>query len=468
MSKYIYKETTYLKDTINKKIHMIGIGGSSMSGLAEFLLHLGFHVSGSDMNASDLTDRLASLGADIYIGHNGENLKDPGLVVYTVAVKEDNPEFIAAKEKNIPIIDRSMLLGELLSLYPKSVSVAGTHGKTSTTSMVSNILMRSGKDPNVHIGGKIKNKPSNIIIGGPEYFINEACEYYNSFLHFKSFIGIVLNVEADHLDFFGTLEQVLDSFRNFVSIIPPEGYLVVCADNQNALDISSAASCHVITYSVDQPSAEFSAADIVFDHDGFACYTLLHHAKPVGTVHLHVPGLHNVSNSLAAIASCFYLGCSYTECIDGIDAFSGTSRRFEVKGTYNGITVVDDYAHHPSEIIATLKAAKKTSYHKIWAVFQPHTYTRAKKLFAEFAESFADCHGVVVTDIYAAREKDPGDIHSSQLAEAINAHSQNAIYIGSLEETAAYLKQNAQCGDIIITLGAGTVNQICKLLLADG
>ncbi len=465
MSDYIYKETSYLKNTKNKYIHMIGIGGSSMSGLAEFLMHRGFRVSGSDSTESAVTKRLSEIGAEVSIGHSAENIKDPDLVVYTVAVKSDNPEYMEAVRKNIPIIDRSTLLGELLSLFPKSVSVAGTHGKTTTTSMISNILIDAGKNPNVHIGGIIKNRQSNVILGGDEYFINEACEYYNSFLHFKSYVGVVLNIEADHLDFFGNLENIIESFGNFVSMIPKNGHLIVCKDNQAALTAANSARCEITTYSIESPSADFYARDISFDKNGCGCYALYINKVPYGPVYLRIPGKHNVSNSLAAIAVCVKLGCTVEEAIKGAESFQGTSRRFEIKGSYNNITIVDDYAHHPSEIKATIAAAKKGSYSRIWAIFQPHTYTRAKKLFTEFSKSFEDCYKVLVTDIYAAREKDPGDIHSSQLAEAINSVSQNAVYMQSLESAAQYIKENAQPGDIVITVGAGTVNKICDMLL---
>lgn len=465
MSNYTYQATHFLDGAVHKNIHMIGIGGSSMSGLAEFLMHCGFTVSGSDAVQTEITDRLSSLGAKVFIGQRAENIENPDLVVYTVAVKPDNPEYMEVVRRNIPMIDRSVLLGELLARYPKSVSVSGTHGKTTTTSMISAILGFAGKQPNMHIGGIIKGQKSNMLLGGDEYFVNEACEYYNSFLHFKSLVGVVLNIEPDHLDFFGSFENIVEAFRNFVSIIPPEGYLVVCQDNGAASLVSSVACCNIITYSVEDLSADYVATDISFDENGYGIYTLYQKGVSLGTVHLAVPGLHNISNALAAIAVCMQLGCTAEEVMDGIATFTGTSRRFEIKGVYNNITVIDDYAHHPSEIKATIDAAKKGAYNKIWAAFQPHTYTRAKKFFHEFSESFADCHQVVVTDIYAAREKDPGDIHSSQLAEGIAQYSHNAIYKSSLDEVAEYLYANAQPGDVILSLGAGTINQICTKIL---
>lgn len=468
MSNYTYQETHFLDGAVNKKIHMIGIGGSSMSGLAEFLMHCGFSVSGSDAVQTEITNRLSSLGAKVFIGQRAENIESPDLVVYTVAVKSDNPEYAEVVRRGIPMIDRSVLLGELLARYPKSISVSGTHGKTTTTSMIASILSFAGKQPNMHIGGIVKGQNSNMLLGGNEYFVNEACEYYNSFLHFKSLIGVVLNIEPDHLDFFGSFENIIEAFRNFVSILPKEGCLVVCADNQAACSIVFAACCKIVTYSVSDITATVAAGDICFDDHGYGCYTLYQQGTNLGTVHLQVPGLHNISNSLAAIAVCLQLGCTPEEVIDGIHSFTGTARRFEIKGVYNNITVVDDYAHHPSEIKATLEAAKKSAYRKIWAAFQPHTYTRAKKFFHEFADAFADCHQVVVTDIYAAREKDPGDIHSSQLADAIASRSHNAVYKASLDEVAEYLYANAQPGDIILSLGAGTINQICSKILEKG
>ena len=466
MSKYTYIKTSYLEGLKNKEIYMIGIGGSSMSVLAEFLIHHGFKISGSDRSETDITLSLKEAGFDIYIGHDEKNIKNPDLVVYTAAIKFDNPEYIEAKRKNIPIIERSVLLGEILSFYPKSISVSGTHGKTTTTSMITTILRESGRNPSVQIGGIIKGMDRSAMIGGDEFFVNEACEYSNSFLHFKSHMGIVLNIEPEHLDFFGTFDKIIESFENFVSIIPEDGHLIVCKDNESAMKIIPSAVCNVSTYSVSDTSAGVYAKNIKYDSEGCGYYDLYINDTSFGTVYLQVIGLHNISNSLAAIAACYNLGCTARECIDGIRSFTGANRRFEVKGKYNGITVVDDYAHHPSEITATLASVRKASYNKIWAVFQPHTYTRAKKFIKEFSESFDDCDCVIVTDIYASRESDPGDIHSSQIAEEINNHSNNSIYKDSLESAASYLKENAKSGDIIITLGAGDVNKICDIYIS--
>jgi UDP-N-acetylmuramate--alanine ligase len=448
-----------------KHIHFIGIGGSSMSGLAEILLSLGFKVSGSDMKASAATQKLEKLGAEVHSYHSGDNIENPDLVVYTVAVKDTNPEMVKARQLNIPVIDRAELLGQLMKKYPYSIAISGTHGKTTTTSMVSMIMLESGVDPTIHIGGELAAIGGNTRIGKEKYFITEACEYYGSFLKFNPYLGIILNIELDHVDYFRDLDHFKDTFYKFACLIPENGYVVGCADDANTMELLDRLSCNKVTYGVKAENADWTVKDINYDERGCASFILVKNGEELDTINLNVPGIHNVSNSLAAIAACHTLGCDIESIREGLFKFSGTRRRFELKGIADGIKVVDDYAHHPSEVTATLNAAKNGDYKRIWCVFQPHTYTRTRSLLGQFATAFAVADNIIVSDIYAAREADSGDIHSSMLAEKIAAEGKNATYINGFEEIAKHLENNALPGDLIITMGAGDIYRVGELFL---
>ncbi|MCX7922236.1 MAG: UDP-N-acetylmuramate--L-alanine ligase [Clostridia bacterium] len=448
-----------------KHVHFIGIGGVSMSGLAEILLSLGYKVSGSDMKASNITQKLEKLGAKIYPYHSEANIDSPDLVVYTVAVKENNPEMVKAKELSIPIIDRAALLGQVMKKYPFSIAVSGTHGKTTTTSMVTMIILESEFDPTVHIGGELQAIGGNTHIGGNKYFITEACEYYESFLKFHPYLAIILNIEVDHVDYFTGLEHIKDTFLKFTALIPNEGYLVACIDDENTASLLDKVSCNIVTYGLNSPNATWSAKDVTFDDMGCATFTLVKDKESISTIKLGVPGLHNVSNSLAAIASCYTLGCDIEAIKHGLARFTGTHKRFEFKGVVDNIKVIDDYAHHPSEVKATLKAAMNCGHSKVWCVFQPHTYTRTKAFLDEFAQSFSDADVVILADIYAAREIDTGEVNSSMLAEKIRSTGKEAIYLGGFDPIAKYLVENASPGDLIITMGAGDIVKVADLFL---
>ncbi len=450
-----------------KHVHFVGIGGISMSGLAKILFSLGYKISGSDENASHNTEVLESLGIKVDLGHSGQNVSGADLVVYTVAVKEDNPELVTARKLGIPVIDRATLLGRIMKMYPYSVAVSGTHGKTTTTSMVTTMMIESRLDPTVHIGGELDAIGGNIRIGGSSYFVTEACEYYESFLDFRPHVAVVLNIELDHVDYYKNMDQLKEAFRKFVGQVPREGFLVTCLDDPNAANLLESASCNKITYGLKSQDADFTARDIVFNSRGCASYTLVKAGEPVTAIRLNVPGIHNVGNSLAAIAACSALGCGIDSMARGLEKFTGIRRRFEVKGTVGDVMVVDDYAHHPSEVKATLRAARKCAGSKIWCVFQPHTYSRTKYLLDDFSESFWDADTVIVTDIYASREKDTGEIHSKALADALTAKGKDAVYISGFEAIAEYLKKNASPGDMVITMGAGDVYKVGEILLCE-
>lgn len=446
-------------------IHFIGIGGISMSGLAEILLSQGYKISGSDMKASDTTKKLGEMGIKIDISHTGENLHDPDLVVYTAAIKEDNPELMKARTLDVPVIDRATLLGMIMRRYPNSIAVSGTHGKTTTTSMISMIMLESGADPTIHIGGELDAIGGSTKIGGNDYFIAEACEYVESFLKFYPFMAVVLNIDADHLDYYRDIEHIKDSFYKFLSLVPAEGYVVACADDPNITELLGKLHCSKITYGIDSTTAAWAARDIRFDSRGCASFNTYHHGEFFTDINLNVPGIHNVSNALAAIAACSTLNCSKKAVQQGLGKFFGTHRRFELKGTVEGIKVIDDYAHHPSEVKATLRAAKNTKHGKVWCVFQPHTYTRTKCLLDEFATAFADADNIIVADIYAAREKDTGEIHSSMLVQKIAGNGKNTIYLKDFENISDYLIEHAHSGDLILTMGAGDIYKVGEMFL---
>lgn len=448
-----------------KRIHFIGIGGISMSGLAEILLNHGYEITGSDIRSSNITHKLEKMGIKIFIGHSEENIKNPDLVVYTAAIKENNPELVKARKLGIPCIDRATLLGNIMKKYPYGIAVSGTHGKTTTTSMVTMIMLEAGLDPTVHIGGELEAIGGNTKIGGNDYFIAEACEYVESFLKFHPYLAIILNIELDHVDYFRDIEHVKEAFSKFVSLVPENGYVVLCADDANALSLLNKVKGKTITYGIKSEDAQFTAKDIVFDEMGCASYKLFKDGKKVTTIKLNIPGIHNVNNSLAAIAACNTLGCSITHIKQGLQKFKGARKRFELKGYVGGIKVVDDYAHHPSEVKATLKAAKNCAHSKIWCVFQPHTYTRTKSLMDEFAKSFANADVVIVSDIYAAREADTGEVHASMLAERIRENGDSAVYISGFEEIVKFLENNVNPGDLVITMGAGDISKVGEMFI---
>lgn len=448
-----------------KRIHLTGIGGISMSGLAEILAGQGYTITGSDVKPSSITQKLEKMGIRITIGHQAENVTGADLLVYTAAVNGTNPELIAAAQIGIPSIDRATLLGEIMKKYPESVAISGTHGKTTTTSMVSMILLEEGLDPTIHIGGELSAIGGTTRIGGSDYFIAEACEYTGSFLKFHPYLAVILNIEYDHADYFKNFGEVYDAFLGFAKLVPREGWLLVNGDDAAAVDISARVPCNTVSFGLKNNQADWTAANIIFDDMGCASYSLIHKNKPVSEIKLRVPGIHNVSNSLAAIAASSIMSCSIATAAKAMQKFCGTSRRFELKGVSEGVTVVDDYAHHPSEVTATLKAASNTAHSRIWCVFQPHTYTRTKFLMDEFATAFKDADIIILTDIYAAREADTGEVNSEMLADRIDRNGKKVILIKNFENIVEFLDKNSETGDLIITMGAGDIYKVGELFL---
>ena len=448
-----------------RHVHFIGIGGISMSGLAEILLGKGFRISGSDNNASALTERLEKAGAVIRIGQSADNISpDTDLVVYTAAIHPDNPEFIAAKEQGIPMLSRAQLLGQIMQNYDLPINIAGTHGKTTTTSMCAHILMRAGLDPTVTLGGILPSIGGNIRVGGTKYFVAEACEYTNSFLSFFPKIELILNVDADHLDFFKDLDDIASSFHRFAALLPEDGTLIINRDTAKYDVVTDHLACGIITYSLNG-DADYMAEDIHFDENGCASFVCLERGKPLGNIRLCIPGMHNVSNSLAVIALSRKLGLSPEIIAQGIADFHGADRRFERKGTAFGATIIDDYAHHPTEIRAVITAARQMPHKKLWVVFQPHTYTRTKALLPEFADALSLADHIVLSDIYAAREVNTVGISSEDLRAEIEKRGTRADYFSSFEEILEFLKTQLKEGDLLITMGAGNIVDVGEDLL---
>lgn len=447
-------------------VHFIGIGGISMSGLAEILLQEGFTVSGSDMKESDMTEILRNLGAKIYIGQKAENITDDiDLVVYTAAIHTNNPEFVEVTRKDIPMLTRAQLLGQIMLNYKYGVAVSGTHGKTTTTSMLSYVLLEAKKDPTISIGGMLDAIGGNIRVGHSDYFVTEACEYTNSYHAFHPYISIILNVDADHLDFFSGIEEIADSFKTFAEILPDNGLLVVNGDMKYYHHVTKDLHCNILTFGINKGN-DYSATDIVFDENGHPSYTLVVKGETQDRIVLHATGIHNVMNSLSVIAVADFLGIDRSAVKTGLEKCSSAHRRFEHKGvTENGVIIVDDYAHHPTEIAATLAAAKNTPHNDIWCVFQPHTYSRTKALLDEFGKALSTCDHVILADIYAAREKDTGLVSSRDVCDKINAHGGQAIYLGDFDSITDYVKKNCKKNDLLITMGAGNVDSIGDVLL---
>ncbi|RXI40551.1 UDP-N-acetylmuramate--L-alanine ligase [Clostridium tetani] len=446
-----------------KKVHFIGIGGISMSGMAEILLKKGYEVSGSDSTKSPITDKLIDLGAKIYIGHKAENIKNVDLIVYTAAVSEDNPELKKALTDNIKTMNRAEFLGYLMDGHKYNIAVSGTHGKTTTTSMMSHITVNANLDPTILVGGELNIINGNVRTGKSEYFLTEACEYKESFLKFFPYIGVILNIDADHLDYYKDINHIKNAFSKFANLIPKGGYLIACAEDENINDIIKNIDCTIITYGLNK--GDIQAKNITFDNKGCASFDVVKDSSVLFSVKLNVPGNYNVLNALASICVSFALNIDKESIIKGLESFYGTHRRFELKGIRNDVTVIEDYAHHPTEIKATLSAAKNYPSNRILCVFQPHTYTRTYSLFEDFTESFYNTDTLILADIYPAREKDTGIVSSDMLGNKLREKNVNCINLHSFEDISDYLKKETKPGDLVLIMGAGDIYKAGDLFL---
>lgn len=448
-------------------VHFIGIGGISMSGLAEVLLDRHFTISGSDNKESDLTKHLESIGAKISYPQSAGNVtSDIDVFVYTAAIHPDNPEFVAAKETGKPMLTRAELLGQIMSNYKRSVAIAGTHGKTSTTSMVSQILLEGDENPTLSIGGILNAIKSNIHVGDSDMFVTEACEYTNSFLSFFAKYSIILNIEAEHLDFFKDLDDIRNSFRKFAGNTLEDGAIIINGEIPNYQEIVEGLGRKVITFGLHGGDFDYTAKEIQFNELGQPSFHVICHGEDLGVIQLHVPGEHNVSNSLAAIATVREMGASMAMITEGLKKFSGADRRFQYKGTLdNGAVVIDDYAHHPTEIAASLAAAKNYPHERLIVVFQPHTYTRTKAFLPDFGKALSTADIVILADIYAAREDDIYGVSSLDVKKEVEKNGTSCYYFPSFEEIEEFLKENSKNNDLLITMGAGDVVNIGEDIL---
>ena len=445
------------------KIHFVGIGGIGMSGIAEVLANLDYEVSGSDLRESEITRRLATLGCTVSYGHRSENLSDVDVVVTSTAVHRDNPEVVEAYRRKIPVIPRAEMLAELMRMK-YGVAIAGTHGKTTTTSMVATVLSHGDIDPTVVIGGRLDSIGSNAKLGQGDYLVAEADESDGSFLKLSPTIAVVTNVDADHMDFYQDLDEIRDTFVDFINKVPFYGLVVLCLDDENLQGLIPQVEKRLITYGLTS-QADFRASDIV--HQGDRTRFNVHFRdEELGQIKIRMPGRHNVLNALAAVAVGMELDLPFATISEGFEDFGGVQRRFQVKGEVNEIMVVDDYGHHPVEIKATLAAARSGWDRRVFAVFQPHRYSRTQALFDDFVTAFYQADQIAVMDIYAAGEEPIEGACAQALAEGISGHGhKSCAYTGDAEATLEHLLKQVQPGDIVITLGAGNIWQVGEALL---
>ncbi|MBE6939667.1 MAG: UDP-N-acetylmuramate--L-alanine ligase [Ruminococcaceae bacterium] len=443
------------------RAHLAGIGGVSMCPLAEVLADMGLQVQGSDMNDSATVRRLRSLGMEVAVGHSAENLKDCDLVIRTAAIPDGNPEIAGAIARGIPVYERAQAWGAIMQQYPNAICVSGTHGKTTTTSMTTHIFMAAQADPTVMIGGTLPLLNSGYRVGKGDTIILESCEYCNSFLSFFPTVAVVLNVEADHLDFFKDLADIQRSFRAFAGLVPQRGHVIVNADDAGAMDALKSLERPLFTFGLNDKEADCTAKNIAF-HDGFPTFDVVVRGQTYAHVQLHVAGRHNILNALAAASAAYVLGVEGSAVEEGLSTFHGAGRRFEFKGNFRGADVYDDYAHHPGELQALLQTARTLPYKRVICAFQPHTYTRTHALFDEFVRQLQIPDVTILAEIYAAREKNDIGISSNDLVKKIPG----SVYCSNLDKVAEELERIAQPGDLILTVGAGDIYRAGEKLLA--
>ena len=449
-----------------KKVYMIGIGGISMSGIAEILVNYGYTVSGSDNTENEMTRKLEEDGIKVNIGQVKENITDDiDLVVYTAAIKDDNEELVRARELGIETIERGEFLGELTENFKDVIGVAGTHGKTTTSSMVSCVFMEKELDPSIQIGANLNVINGNYRVGKSDYFIIEACEYKDSYQNFKQRSAIVTNVDNDHLDYFKNIENIEKSFREYVSHLPSDGLLVLNMDNERCYNLRNYTKANVITCSIDNEEADYNTKNIIFDDSGRASYDVYKKGEFVTRVTLGVKGVHNVINSLECFALCSWYGIDNESIVNGLKKFTGASRRMELKGTFNGANVYDDYGHHPTEIEATTNAILKEKYNESYAIFEAHTYSRVKNHTDDFVKSLLKYDHIIVIDIYAAREENIYNVSPLDIVNKLKEKGKDAIYISDYDDIKKYLSERVKEGDLIITIGAGNVTKVASKLV---
>ncbi len=450
------------------QVHCIGIGGIGLSAIAEIFLNRGKTVTGSDMKESDITDHLISKGAIIFLGHREKNVEGADLVIYSAAVSTDNPELRRARELNIPTVTRAQALGALMREYDNSIAISGTHGKTTTTSMVSLILKNAEKDPTILVGGTLEELGGNVAVGKSDYFVTEACEYMDSFLSLAPKIEIILNIDSDHLDYFKDIDHIASSFEKFTSLVPNDKGMIVAYDANPFVHSVIQGKPGVVTFGLSD-QCKYYAEDISWSAEGRPGFKVYCEGKILGEVQMAIPGEYNVLNALAAFACTHELGVEAGVIIKTLESYTGTDRRFDIIGiTEKGVQIIDDYAHHPTEICATLSAAVKVPHNRLWVCFQPHTYTRTRALFEQFVDAFEQTDCLILAEIYAAREKNIYKISSALLAEEIKKKhpTKEVHFFKTFDEITNFVYENAEKGDVVITMGAGDIYKVGEAVLA--
>lgn len=442
-----------------RKIHFIGIGGSGMFPIARILKEKGYEITGSDIYESDAIEKVRNIGITVSMEQKEENIVDQDLVVFSAAIKDENPEIIATKNKNIPMIERSVMLGIIFKDYKNSIGVAGTHGKTTTTSMITSILIDAGKDPTAVIGGTLNKIKGNSHLGKSDIIVGEACEYVDSFLELYPYCSVITNVDSDHLDYFKTLDNVKKSFRQFAS--QTSGILVVNGDDENARECVDNLKIKTVFFGFSKNN-DYYADNIVFNELQMATFSIMHKDKKIADVSLSVPGKHNIYNAMAAFLVSKNLGAETEKICEALKNFKGAHRRFEILERINGITIADDFAHHPTEIESTLNFVKKMNFKKVWTVFQPHTYSRTFMFINEFAKALSISDKVVISDILPVREVNVYNVHSEDLVNKIP----NAVYVPTFEEIADFMANNATSGDLVLTMGGGNVYKCADMIVS--
>jgi len=450
----------HIRDYAGKRIHMIGIGGSSMSGLAQMLISKGYQVSGSDRTEGYLIGDVRAAGAQVFIGHAAEQVHGVDLVIYTGAAASDNPERVEADRLGIPSMERSVLLGQLMEGYPQAVGICGAHGKTSTTSMLSQMLVECGLDPSVHIGGKLDAIGGSTRIGQGDAFLAEACEFRRSFLEMRPTVAVVLNIDADHLDCYKDIDEIEATFGQFMHLLPENGVCIGKGTDERVMRQMKTLSCRTLTFGM-TAECDFHPENLTEDERGYASYDLIGLGEKLARVTMAVPGDFNVENGLAALCTAYVLGADVRQAAQSLGCFTGAHRRFEKTGEINGgAELFHDYSHNPTEMRNAVSIARKRCKGTLYAVMQPHTFSRVRTLFDEYLTCTALADVTVVTDICAAREKDPGDLHSGMLVEGMKAHGVNAVWTPSFDDTEKYLREHMKPGDLAITMGCGDVNML--------
>lgn len=442
-----------------KRIHFIGIGGAGMCPLAEILHSKGYQLSGSDNNETDTLQRIRNLGIPVVLGQKAENIGDAEMVVFTAALLPDNPELVAARESGVPTFERSKLFGAVTRKFGSCVGVCGTHGKTTATSMLTQILLKCGIDTSAVIGGKLPLIDANGRVGTKDLLVCEACEFANTFLDLSPSCALLLNIDADHLEFFKTMDNLIAAFGKFCSLAR-DCVIYNGDDEKSRIAVSMTQGKKLVTFGLSSEN-DWYPVNITYNRGAFAQFDVVHGGENMGTVKLNVPGEHNIINALAAIAAADYCGADIIKAIEAVGTFGGAGRRFEILKEVNGITIADDYAHHPAELKVTLDAAMKMEYNNVWAVFQPFTFSRTYMLLDDFAEVLKIADKVVLTEIMGSREINTYDIYTSQLAEKIPG----SVWFDSFDTIAQYLHDNIKEGDLVITLGCGDVYKIAKKLI---